>query len=118
MLQGFLRVQIANLKNADFKKEKEVIDLNRKAQGLSLNVIIIAVLALLVLIVLSILLLNRMTKTDKDLKACALEGGKCVAQRGAAFCPSEEYIDDASCPDDTKPVCCKRELLTVDDNLG
>ena len=51
---------------------------NRKAQGISLNVIIIAAIALLVLVILSIIFIGRMGKTREEIDKCENNGGSCV----------------------------------------
>lgn len=59
----------------------------RKAQGISMNVIIIAALALLVLVVLSIIFVGRMGTWSGQVSDCENKGGKCFndcATDGAA----------------------------------
>ncbi|NQU78334.1 hypothetical protein HQ545_01050 [Candidatus Woesearchaeota archaeon] len=50
--------------------------MSRKAQGLSMNVIIIAAIALLVLVILAIIFIGRMGTTTKGIDACK---GSCVS---------------------------------------
>lgn len=50
----------------------------KKAQGLSMNTIIIAALALLVLSIVSLLFIGRMNVTRDDISACENNGGVCV----------------------------------------
>jgi hypothetical protein len=50
----------------------------RKAQGLSMNVIIVAVLALLVLVILSVIFTSKMRDTRKSIDSCATANGECV----------------------------------------
>lgn len=87
--------------------------MNRKAQGLSLNVIIVAVISLLVLVVLSVLLFRNLTHTDDSLKDCAVNGGFCVDYVGN--CPSGKEIAGTNCPEAT-PFCCKRQLINLGDD--
>jgi len=83
--------------------------LDKKAQGLSLNVIIIAVLALLVLIVLAVLLINYINGTNEGLKDCQFKGGKCVEYMDHDSCPSQQTIPGTTCPDDG--FCCKHGFI-------
>ncbi len=50
----------------------------KKAQGMSVNVIIIAALALLVLVILSIIFLGRMGIFTGSIKECEKNGGICT----------------------------------------
>ncbi len=50
----------------------------KKAQGLSMNTIVIAALALLVLSIISLLFIGRMNVARDDLGDCAGNGGVCV----------------------------------------
>lgn len=51
---------------------------NRRAQGISLNVIIIAAIALLVLVILSIIFIQRMAETRGEVDKCETNGGTCA----------------------------------------
>ena len=53
--------------------------MNKKAQGMSLNVIIIAALGLLVLVVLAIIFTGRTGVFVKESDKCGYQGGACVA---------------------------------------
>jgi hypothetical protein len=50
----------------------------KKAQGMSMNVIIIAALALLVLVVLSVIFLTRAGVFSRETVNCRQQGGLCV----------------------------------------
>ncbi len=52
--------------------------MNKKAQGMSLNVIIIAALGLLVLVVLAIIFTGRTGVFVKESDKCGYQGGRCV----------------------------------------
>ncbi len=52
--------------------------MNKKAQGISINVIIIAAIALLVLVILSVIFMGRMGTFTGGVKDCELSGGKCL----------------------------------------
>ena len=58
---------------------QEVRLMNKKAQGISINVIIIAAIALLVLVVLSVIFMGRMGNFSGSTKECMLQGGACTA---------------------------------------
>lgn len=53
--------------------------MSKKAQGMSLNVIIIAALGLLVLVVLAIIFTGRTGVFVRESDKCDIKGGKCVA---------------------------------------
>lgn len=66
------------------RKEKGLLSLNRKAQGISLNVIIIAALGLLVLVVLAIIFTGRTGIFVKETDKCGTKygtAGSCVASK-------------------------------------
>ncbi|MBI2548357.1 hypothetical protein HYW21_03330 [Candidatus Woesearchaeota archaeon] len=79
-----------------------------KAQGLSLNTIIIAVLVLIVLIVLVLIFTGKIRLFSADLENCVSKGGQCQANA----CPSGyAKIPNSDCektPDGspTGNVCC------------
>ncbi len=54
--------------------------MKKKAQGISMNVIIIAAIALLVLVVLSIIFLGRMGSWSQNVADCETKGGVCAPQ--------------------------------------
>ena len=66
----------------------------KKAQGISMNVIIIAAIALLVLVVLSVIFLGRSADWGIQTADCENKGGKCAAAGvscGEAGSTVEEY---------------------------
>jgi hypothetical protein len=71
----------------------------RDAQGLSTNVIILAVLGIIILFALIIMLYSQNTRTDDTLAGCFARGGSCVA---TADC-HDEVIPEAGCGGE---VCC------------
>jgi hypothetical protein len=85
--------------------------MSRKAQGLSMNVIIIAAIALLVLVILAIVFIGNMSKTTSGIDQCK---GTCVAssyecgQKGAYYKPTNDpcYKSDGKTLDTDNPVCC------------
>ena len=79
--------------------------LNKKGQGISINVIIIAAIALLVLVILAVLVLR--AGGDLNDKKCNPSGGVCRDS-----CDYDvEPIDAADCPYDKE--CCP--LITIGD---
>ena len=56
----------------------------KKAQGISMNVIIVAAIALLVLVILSVIFIGRMGRFGRESGGCEQQGGSCY--EGA--CPS------------------------------
>ncbi len=87
----------------------------KKAQGMSMNVIIIAALALIVLVVLVVVFMNRMGGFTTESIRCENNGGRCIydAPLGSNPCGHYEVIragPEYSCPpleQDGQPgVCC------------
>ena len=81
----------------------------KKAQGLSLNVIIIAAIALLVLVVLSIVFMGRMGIFNLNSDNCLKLGGSC--DQGRHCDPGYQQHPSAVCYDsnnevDKYNVCC------------
>ncbi|MBI1970786.1 hypothetical protein HYS47_03495 [Candidatus Woesearchaeota archaeon] len=79
---------------------------NKKAQGMSLNVVIIAALALLVLVILSIILVGRIGKTRQATEACVNQGGTCVESVFACQGSNSRVVSEYACPNEELPVCC------------
>jgi len=82
---------------------------NKKAQGISLNVIIIAAIALLVLVILSVVFIGRTKNFTQGVADCRANGGEvkqeaqCDAGSGYTILPQI----NADNPDTTeKEVCC------------
>ena len=80
----------------------------KKAQGISMNVIIIAAIALLVLVVLSMIFLGKIGTWGSDVDACNNKGGQCVsADMDCSEATNGEKTTENmlwSCPEDQK--CC------------
>ena len=72
---------------------------NKKAQGISLNVIIIAVLALIVLVVLVIIFTGSTGDVSQDIKSCRGPVFECVDDQ--AKC---DGLESFKCP--TGKKCC------------
>jgi len=75
----------------------------KKAQGISMNVIIIAALALLVLVVLSVVFIGKTGKWGADISKCQVNGGDCTSS--ADCVGTYKQINPAwTCEGQT--VCC------------
>ena len=59
-------------------KEEKGLNMNNKAQGLSLNTIIIAILVLLVLVVLVAIFIGAVGNTGEQIARCENGGGVCI----------------------------------------
>lgn len=64
--------------------------MHKKAQGISMTVIIVAAIALLVLVVLSIIFLGKMGGVSSDLSDCEQKGGVC---KQIGWCNSDANAD-------------------------
>ncbi len=73
----------------------------KKAQGISMNVIIIAAIALLVLVILSVIFIGRMGGWGEKVGGCATQGGTCY---DGSTCPTGTTPFSAKCEDNQ--VCC------------
>ena len=85
--------------------------MKRKAQGLSMNVIIIAALALIVLVVLSIIFVGKAGDFRKRSDQCENSGGTCIDNEpGACEGDFERKIAgvcfDAQGEVDPDKICC------------
>ncbi len=65
--------------------------LKKKAQGLSINFIIIAALGLVVLVVLILIFRGESTKFIKSMN-CPARDGVCLADRGGETCPEGKSV--------------------------
>jgi len=84
---------------------------NRRAQGMPINVIIIAVLALIVLVVLVAIFTGRIKIFSEGLQSCAAKQGHCVDKPCG---PNEATITRTNCPegdrDNKRTICCVQVL--------
>ncbi|MDO8642361.1 MAG: hypothetical protein Q7R76_02085 [Candidatus Woesearchaeota archaeon] len=78
----------------------------KKAQGISLNAIIIAILALLVLVVLAMIFTGKIGGFTKETKNCATLGNNAVCIADASECGGAEQkvMSGYTCPD--QGICC------------
>ena len=78
----------------------------KKAQGIALNVIVIAAIALLVLVVLSVIFIGRIGTFGEGSKNCEGQGGICVTDQ----CPTGNTPFRAwTCPETASggtQICC------------
>lgn len=79
----------------------------KRAQGLSMNLIVMAAIALLILVVLAIIFMGRMGVFGQQVAACKNQGGNC---RSVCNTDEVEYgpASDA-CDTQTRgetPICC------------
>ena len=80
----------------------------KKAQGLSFNVIVIAVLTLITLVVVLGIFTGNFGKFSKDVEGCAIKGGFCKDD----CAENERELESAVCPKEkesskTKKCCIK-----------
>ena len=91
-------------------KENIMTRHNKKAQGLSINTIIIAALALIVLIVVAAIFTGKFKSFSQTLEGCSTRQGKC--KPGCS--PDETIIRYARCPepgdDEKAKTCCIQPL--------
>lgn len=95
-------------KKAQQAKAKLLSCASKKAQGLSMNVIIIAAIALLVLVILSVLLLRTGVLLNTG-TGCDGVGGKCIpADESCADLAGEYVRSGQGCPKigEDKQRCC------------
>ena len=84
--------------------------MNKKAQGMSINVIIVAAIALLVLVILSVIFIGKIGIFSETVGDCESKGGSCVL--ASESCPSEfpQKYSPWSCPqsgEDDQQCCIK-----------
>ena len=85
--------------------------MNRKAQGMSINVVVIAAICLIVLVILVLIVVNsgkKITNTTGD-KSCLAQGGTCrescdYFENGVRI--QEEFIPETNCAY-PKGQCCR-----------
>jgi hypothetical protein len=93
----------------------------KKAEGLTMNVIIIAALAIIVLLILVLIFTGQLKVFTGTLKSCTDMGGKCetgndctttAAGKQECRCPSESMVKlpNGDCGTNNNNVCCKQIL--------
>ncbi len=78
----------------------------KKAQGLSLNTIIIAALVIMVLVILALVFTGQMGDFSKDTDSCTAKGGQC--REDCLEETEESSLFGGSCPDDQE--CCMPKI--------
>lgn len=88
-----------------------MINVNKKSQGLPVNIIIIAVIALIVLIVVVAIFTGRIKLFSGTLESCRAKQGQCES---GVVCPENKAQVTAKCPeteeDKGKNICCIQVL--------
>ncbi|MBI4139329.1 hypothetical protein HY483_00015 [Candidatus Woesearchaeota archaeon] len=83
--------------------------MHKRAQGISINVIVIAALAILVLVVLSFIFLGQARRTSTETNSCANNGGVCVVRAAGESseqsCGDRRVLDSYSCKDSGETCC-------------
>lgn len=74
---------------------------SRKAQGLSMQVIIIAIICLIVLAVLIFIFVGKIGIWGKSVADCEAKGGEC-----ANACKPDEAKIAGICPEEAGQFCC------------
>ena len=78
--------------------------MEKRAQGLPVNVMIIVAIGVIIFIVLALLIGKNILSFGKTTTGCTQKGGVCV--KTAAECSAKNgMVIDAACSDD-KPYCC------------
>ena len=86
----------------------------KKAQGLSITVIIVAVIALLVLVILALIFTGGIGDWGLKVSDCENKGGKCALECGSETYETLDYpthLSDWECPldeDDQPQKCCTK----------
>ena len=88
--------------------------MDKKAQGLSMNVIIVAALALIVLVVLSVIFMSRAGIFAQSTGECITNGGTCMDNEAGACQGDLQSVSDNTCLTkvegkkvlDTEKICC------------
>jgi len=75
----------------------------KKAQGISMNTIIIAAIALLVLVILAVIFTGRMGDWSKKTRECKNNGGECLSKDE---CKQKEGQASTLIDCGSQQVCC------------
>lgn len=91
-----------------------MLPLNVKAQGISINTIIIALIGLLVLVILVIIVSGNVRDVNTTAGQCATKGGECVPNTNHDFpdgCPDHNYVRylGTECEKNGE-ICCIRTI--------
>jgi hypothetical protein len=82
--------------------------ISKKAQGMPLNVIIIAVLGLIVLVILAVMFTGKSREFSAGISSCSAKQGKCQIPA----CGDDQVTIDGKCDPkkDTGANCCAKVL--------
>jgi hypothetical protein len=75
-----------------------------KAQGMSMNVIIIAALAIIVLIILVVVMTGKFNLFGTTTRSCSAQGGECKEECGDG--EAKMHFTDCKDINEDLPVCC------------
>jgi len=78
----------------------------KKAQGMPMNVIIIAALALIVLVILAVVFMNKMGGFVKETDTCVNNGGSCVDKSDGCGAYQREKTGDINYQCPKGKICC------------
>jgi hypothetical protein len=79
----------------------------KKAQGMSLNVIVIAAIVILILIVLSVIFIRGSGTFVERVASCEVKGGMCAAECGSFVYGTQDHtIRDFNARCSNGLVCC------------
>ena len=79
---------------------------SRKAQGLSLETIIIAIIVLLVLVIIGYIFATQIGKTQNKITDCIARGGSCES-----VCEYPNFAIAATSCDKPGQVCCSKDEI-------
>ena len=99
-------------------KEEKGLNMNNKAQGLSLNTIIIAILVLLVLVVLVAIFIGAVGNTGEQIARCENGGGVCILKTDITDTDKSKFGECGKNHFDQKRKVIKGKCTTVDTNTG
>lgn len=80
--------------------------LNKRGQGLSLNLVVVGIIAVLVLVVIAFIFSSQAGEVNRQLSSCSskLPGGQCTLQSDC----TGPFVSDDQCVETVGPgaVCC------------
>jgi len=82
-----------------------MLAISKRAQGISINVIVIAALALLVLVVLAMIFTGKLGGWTKAQNECSSNGGLCVSDASQCTGENAQVMSRYTCPN-AGEVCC------------
>jgi len=89
-------------------KKKQSFTNSKKAQGLSLNTVVVAAMVILVLIVIAIIVIRYSSKFADNAGGCTNQGGKCVdsVTCGKGFFKRPDLSESCRTGETDKTICC------------